>query len=214
MVSYSGGKDSLVVMDMCVRTFPKVEAFMMEFVPGLPMNQERIDYAKSKWGVSVKRYPDPGAIEAIKWGIYCDSHWKRGEGKGITLPAIQRLVCKDFGIPLIATGHKRSDSIGRRSQLEHAWSENIITPLIGFRKADVISYLRAKGIPLPVDEGRNSNAIGLNVQFLLWCHDNHPEDWKRLCAVFPYVACVPWRRTFYESGTQQRKETPLARAQA
>ncbi len=34
LVSYSGGKDSLVTLDLCTRTFKRVTAFFMYFVPG------------------------------------------------------------------------------------------------------------------------------------------------------------------------------------
>ena len=35
LVAFSGGKDSLVVMDMSLRSFSRVEAFFMYLVPGL-----------------------------------------------------------------------------------------------------------------------------------------------------------------------------------
>lgn len=47
VVSYSGGKDSLCVMELCTRTFPKVEAFIMELVPGLSQSNKACEFAKA-----------------------------------------------------------------------------------------------------------------------------------------------------------------------
>lgn len=62
IVSYSDGKDSRVVMDLCVRLFRRVEAFFMYFVPGLECEQIGIAQAERRWGVKIRQYPDFRAI--------------------------------------------------------------------------------------------------------------------------------------------------------
>lgn len=205
VVAYSGGKDSLVTMDMCVRNFRRVEAYMMEFVPGLGMNEERKEFARARWGVTVTRWPEPGAMWALANGVYCTPTRRDTQAEPLTVNELQRMVRLHYGIPLIATGHKRSDSIGRRKEMQQRFTDDLVTPLADFRKADVLSYLKAKGIPLPDDEGRNSNAIGLGIRFLLWCHDNRPEDFKKLGRIYPYIDTVIERRRIYGDDSRAGK---------
>jgi 3'-phosphoadenosine 5'-phosphosulfate sulfotransferase (PAPS reductase)/FAD synthetase len=187
----------MVVLDMCVNTFKRVEAFMMEFVPGMPMNDERCAYAKSRWGVTVRRgYPDPSGVAALEEGIFCD--YPKKKGKPLHYRQVHELARRDSGVTLVATGHKRSDSMGRRAELLRVEKDPLrLTPLAAWNKADVLGYLKAKNIPLPRDEGRNSNAIGLGDKFLLWAYDHSRPDFDRIASVFLYAPALIWRRTFY-----------------
>ncbi len=194
----------MVVADMCVNTFKRVELCMMEFVPRLPMNDERCAFAKARWGIDVRRgYPDPSGVEALDYGVYCDE--PRSRGKPLRYKDVHALWRADTGLSLMATGHKKSDSMGRRAELVQMKDQLRLHPLADFKKADVLGYMRAKGLPLPRDEGRNSNAVGLTKQFVLWAHDHSPADYRRLCEVFVYLPAIVEQRRFYgDAGADDR----------
>lgn len=199
IISYSGGKDSLVVTDMCVRTFPKVDAFIMEFVPGMAIVEERIEYAAKRWGLAVRRYPHWSSLQAIRAGVFCDTHWTvEDDLPEIKLLDIYGMVRKDTGMRFIATGAKRADGIWRRRymKMKHV-SRDVVMPIAGFQKVDVVSYLQAMKIPMPGGDGKVSSGVDLAAPSILWLHDNHPDDFKKLCAVFPYAEAVVWRRKFH-----------------
>jgi phosphoadenosine phosphosulfate reductase len=205
IVSYSGGKDSLIVADMCVRTFPRTELFIMEFVPGLEVVAKQIRLAKERWGKTVHSYPHWNAIAAVRNATYCAGSWKNDDLPEIGLQDIYRIVRADLGIDLIACGFKKSDGIWRNRQLQKPGvMRNVVTPILGFQKADVLGYLRAHRIPLPDAAGGDANGIGFAHKTILWLHDYHPEDFKRFCAVFPYAEAVVWRRTYYEHSRSTR----------
>jgi hypothetical protein len=76
---------------------------------------------------------------------------------------------------------------------------DVVTPIAGFQKVDVLQYLASRRIPVPDSEGSNANGVDLSTPSLLWLHDRHPRDFRRLCEVFPYAEAVVWRRRFYAS---------------
>lgn len=200
IISYSGGKDSLAVTDMCVRTFERCEAFVMEYVPGLELIDERVDFALKRWGLKVRRYPHWSSINALRNGVFCDSHWTDESLPKATLAHIYAMAREDSGLKLIATGFKRADGVWRkRTMAQVANMRDVVTPIAGFQKVDVLQYLASRRIPVPDSEGSNANGVDLSTPSLLWLHDRHPRDFRRLCEVFPYAEAVVWRRRFYAS---------------
>jgi len=215
VVSYSGGKDSLCVMEMCTRTFPKVEAFIMEFVPGLSGVDRICEFAKAKWGITVRRYLHWAAAQAMADGSYCDLHWKKNISK-ITLAHVYRQVRAETGIELIAVGAKRADPVWRKRALKLNMGKMgaVINPIEGWQKMHVLAYLKSRGLPVGVGVLRADNASNgtsgtcdLTVNSILWLHDTQPDDYKKLVAVFPYCEAVVWRRTFYGIGKTYTKES-------
>lgn len=207
IVSFSGGKDSIVVMDLCRRTFPKVEAFFMEFVPGLSMSDEIVRMAKDRWGITCRRYLHWVTVNCLAAGTYCDNHWRR-EIRKMTLADVYTQVRRDTGMSLIATGAKRADGIWRRRVMASTKDTGaVVNPLAGWQKAHVLAYLKLNKIPVPDSEGSNANGVDLTVPSLLWLHDTRPDDFRAVSRVFPYVGAVVARRRFHGIGA---KEEPRA----
>ena len=48
LVAYSGGKDSLVVLDLCKRSFRRVETFFMDLLPGLASVEAALAWASER----------------------------------------------------------------------------------------------------------------------------------------------------------------------
>jgi len=203
LVAYSGGKDSRAVLDMAVKAFPRVTAFLCWFLPGLAVEEAHIAYAKSRWGVHVLTYPYPLGIKYIKQGVYCD------QGAGADrLPAwsfddVRACAIKDAGTPLVLTGAKYTDAAGqglthRKDQAKRdKEGDTYIRPIAEWNKWHVLSYLRANAIEVPENDGRNSASIDLTPDCILWLHDKHPEDFKLLCKVFRYAEAVVKRRDWH-----------------
>jgi phosphoadenosine phosphosulfate reductase len=198
LVAYSGGKDSLVVLDLCMRSFKHVECFFMYFVPGLRCVEEMLDYGRKRWGVKINQYPHWMTTKSIRDGIFCPNYFTRDDLPEWKLRDIYNLAMAEAGIPIMATGAKKADSLWRKRQLA-TWGNKSDTlyPIVEWNKLDVISYLRARNIPVPASSGKSATGIDLSTPSLLWLHDSYPDDFRRVCEVFPYAEAVVYRRRWY-----------------
>lgn len=197
IVAYSGGKDSRVVMDLCVRNFTHVKAFFMEFIPNLDSVELELDEARARWGVEIVKYPHWIARKAIAMETYTNSWYEHDTLPEWNLQDVYAIAMLDLQIGKIATGAKASDSAWRRRFMSTFKPKDVINPIASWMKYDVISYLKAHGIPVPESSGHSATGIDLSVPSLLWLHDQHPQDFDRLLRVFPFAQAVVERRRLY-----------------
>lgn len=197
-VAFSGGKDSMVVLDICARTFSRVEAFFMYLVPGLDCIEELLDSARKRYGITIRQYPHWLVRDYISRGMYCPNSWKHDELPPWKLRDIYTLARHEAGTLKLATGAKKDDGMWRRKFMgaTKSWTD-IIYPLTGWSKYDVLGYLAAKGLRPPDAARGDAAGIDLNIKTLLWLHDKHPGDFRKICDVFPYAEAVVYRRKWY-----------------
>jgi sulfate adenylyltransferase subunit 2 len=199
VVFYSGGKDSLCVMDLCTRAFKRVVGVFMYLVPGLACVEKQLDFARQKWGVPILQYPHWVLAKCLADGMYCNNP-SVVDDLELSLGDIYAAVRQDTGFKLIAHGAKKSDSLWRRRSLTTHHYENVIYPIVEWNKFDVMGYLKSHDIPLPDSSAGNATGIDLSTLSLLWLHDHHPQDFQALCKVFPYAPAAVHRRQWYGIG--------------
>ena len=197
LVGFSGGKDSLVVTDLCCRVFKHVQGFYMYLVPGLRVIEEHCEAARQRWGLHVDHFPHWLLARFIKDGLYCDNHYKHDGLPQWTLADVYAAARKATGIQLIATGAKDADSAHRRRLLRWNKDPHLIHPVQSWHKHDVIAYLKAHNIPMPPGSGRQTSGIDLSTPEVLWLHDHYPDDFEKLTAYFPYAEAIVWRRKWF-----------------
>lgn len=185
LVAFSGGKDSLAVLDLCLRHFERVECFHLELVSDLDVTRERVGEPLAKLGVPCRYYADPWAFHALKRGVFCDP---KLEYRLLQVPTDREAyeeAMRDAGIDLVATGKKKSDY---RQRAFHMNAGRVFGwhPLAEWRKADVLSYLKVRGIT-PPEAHADAGGIDLTVASLRWLRDRHPADFRRVLEWFPYA---------------------------
>lgn len=216
LVAFSGGKDSLAVLDLCLRVFSRVEAFHWEFVPGLDYTRERVLDPLARLGVPCRLYDDPLSIKALKHGTFCDP-WV--ELVGYRVPTEREMyeeAIDDTGIPLVATGKKKSDY---RQRAFHMNAGRVFGwhPLRDWRKADVLSYLKVRGITPPTSHA-DAGGIDLTAASLTWLRATYPGDFQKLLAYYPYaelaILRAEGRRAAEEADRPEPARGPGRRAAA
>lgn len=200
LVALSFGKDSLVVMDMCAKYFKRVEAFCMSWVTGLDITKRWLQFARDRWDVEVKEIEHWGAKRHKQSGSWCIPVEIDGKpGFNVTLEEQKR----EYGIPIVATGTRAAESLGRRAGLLRAergikggaWAGDW-HPIAWWRRENVIAYLRQNNLPLE-DSDKDMQGWSNDRQSFLKLHQQHPEDFKRWCKVFPFAEAVIRQKEWY-----------------
>ena len=207
LVSYSGGKDSLAVMDLAVRVFgaPNVKAFFMEAIPGLRYTAEIAADLQQRHGIALILVPHWTMLNALGDCCYCDGNSAGLANlkacKAAKLADIHAMVRHQGNIRTIATGYKRADSLWRKRMMSIPSAMlDICCPLAEWNRRQVVEYLESRRIPMPEDMGSKkylSQGIGRDTRSLCWLHDTMPDDFEKLEQVFPFVGAVIARRKFY-----------------
>lgn len=219
LVAFSGGKDSLAVLDMATRVFRRVACFYMYFIPDLACEEENLKIATERYKVPLRQYPRPSIIRNLKLGVFCDNTDAMINLPDITDADVYDQARQEFGIPLVLTGEKLSDAMGRGlhykekerkareagelpedKQPVKRKDRDVMHPLAKWNKWHVLAYLKSREIPVPEGDGRNSASIDLTPQCVLWLHDKHPADYERMRRVFPYIPAIVERRRLYNIG--------------
>ena len=197
-VAYSDGKDSRVVMDLCLRTFERVEAFFMYAIPNLEMMETAIGNAEQRYGIKIHRLPHHALNSWLRDGTFCDPCNYDELLPEIKLRDIYNIAKQALNVDVVATGAKASDSSWRRRYFHatRTWTD-MLYPIQDWNKHDVLGYLNTREIEIPPSSGMNASGVGLHPKELLWMYDNYPNDFKTISEYFPYVEAVVWRRTFY-----------------
>lgn len=201
IVSFSGGKDSFVVLDMAAKAnFTKIVLFHRYFLPGLKIVEKYIDYAKERYKVECLEYPDPSILDWMKAGDYNDVNDRVDAIPNWDAGSLMELVRAEAKIDLVVTGSKRTDAMGQ-GLANASWANtggNNCQPIIDWNKYHVYSYLKANSIPLPESDGRNSSSMDLHPLNLIWLYENHRDDFRRIQKVFPYIEAAVWRKKWYD----------------
>ena len=199
VVAYSGGKDSMTVMDLCCRTFKRVEAFYMYFVPGLEAEEAKLRFCKERFGVTVRQMPHWASIRCLKTWAYVDPQPALDLLPDWQLRDCYQLMLDDTGCGFVAAGAKKADSSWRRRFMkgtEH-W-DFLLNPIADWNKFDVLGYLKSQEIPIPeARDAKNATGIDLSMASLRHLHDGRPDDFDRLSKYFPYIGAVLAHREFF-----------------
>lgn len=198
LVAFSGGKDSLVCLDLCMQTFKHVQPFFLYLVPGLQCIQVQLDKAQQRYGIEVLQYPHWLLFHCLKHHVFCSSYYKDSFDIGeLKINDIHAAIIHDTGIPLIVQGAKESDSMWRRRYFVINKFDRVIYPLKKWHKRDVLSYLKINNIPMPDSEGKNANGIDLTAPAVLYLHDKYPDDYQKVLQLFPFAEAIVKRRDWY-----------------
>lgn len=190
---YSGGKDSLVLLDLLSARFKRVYCVFMYFVEGLEHQNPILAYPK--------RYPNTEILTLPHWMV---SHYLRNSfyrfhriqenSPVLSLGDIEFKARKETGAEWIVNGAKQSDGLNRNLMLGTLLFNSInekskrIYPLAIWKKADVLAYMRQNRLSKPVEYSMNkSNGIDLKLEVLLFLRDKFPDDYRKILTHFPFA---------------------------
>jgi phosphoadenosine phosphosulfate reductase len=206
VVSFSGGKDSVVVLDMCVRHFKKVHVFFMYQVPGLSFQEATLRWYENKYGLEIIRLPHPELSEFLRYGLF------RHHDLSVPLVTFNELyhyVRLQTGQRWIAAGERIADSIVRRAMMKKSGSIDVprgrFYPAAYFRKEDVVRYVAQHQLKVsPESRFLGHSFRSFDPEDMYKVRKHYPEDYAKIERFFPFVGAgvEKFIRECEESGEQ------------
>lgn len=208
---YSGGKDSVVLLDLLSKmNFKRIVCCFMYLIKDLEHQQPYLKWIQTYKNTELVQYPH-WVLSWYKADAYYMFHTEANKSaKKIQLQDIYRKVKKDTGIQWIVNGAKRADSFNRMIWLGNlkfnAISKgNVVYPLSYWRKKDVKSYINGHNLIRSIDYGNNTRASGFDIDLktLLFMREKYPEDLQKTLKVFPFAGII---LTEYDHGNNKTSE--------
>ena len=203
LVAFSGGKDSVVTLDLCFRYFKRVQPFFMYIVPNLSFQESLLRWYESKYQTEIIRIPHFQVSEFMRYGTF--------RNYDLDVPIVSIRDVYDYlriqtGIEWIAAGERINDSIVRRAMIKSTGSIDTkrgrFYPIAYWKKREVLDYIKFRHLKL----GADSKKFGFSFKSLegreLWfVKENFPDDYKKILAMYPFAGASVERYEHY--GNQQ-----------
>lgn len=187
IVMFSGGKESVVVLDLCKRYFKNVEACFLYIVPNLSFEEKTMRWYEEKYDIQIRRIPHPQATTYLHYGFFT--------GFDPFFPVISSNDVSDYlrgetGIKWIAGGERIADSMWRRGFMKKSGSIDYqrgrIYPISEWLKKDVLDYIKFHKLYL----GADSRKLGyswrsLQGDELVKIKYYFPDDYERILHLYP-----------------------------
>lgn len=191
-VGFSCGKDSLVTLDLCRRTFPKVNAFFMWMVPGLAFQDHYLDYIATTFKVNILKLPHWQLGIMLRANAFRPGSNSTQNAPLLTLKDIEVEVTRRTHCKWFAYGLTRFDSIERNAMLRRCNGIDVqshrLFPIMHFTRWAIFSYLRQHRIKLPIDYYMFGRSFGrLWPEELQAIKERFFSDYEKIEAHFPHI---------------------------
>lgn len=192
-VAYSGGKDSMIVMELCLRVWgaDKIRGFYLYVFKDLPMDQRLIARAERAYGVKIDQLVSPFAQGAMQGGYLTARRFKFR--RKLKMKDTEQVMRLRTGYHWFAYGHRMVESIERRGMLNR--SEGFmpefgkVYPIYDWKTSEAYEYLSGRrGIEFPTPlSGWDTNGVGLTSECLETLKEKFPEDYAVVQRHYPHV---------------------------
>ena len=182
IVGFSGGKDSLVTLDLCVKYFKNVAAYNLYTVPNLSFQERCLKTYEERYGIEIIRLPHPEVSERLRNGKFAPAD---DEISRIYFQDIYDYIRDLTGYFWIAGGERISDSIERNAMMKKSSSISFemgrFYPIAYWKQKEVLNYIKVHKLPY----------FDMKVGFLpeqLWeIREFFPNDWEKVLKMYPYM---------------------------
>lgn len=206
IVAFSGGKESVVTLDLCNRYFKNVKAFFMYLVPGLSFQERTLRWYENKYNIEIMRLPCMDLAMAFRYGCFRGSDFSV---PAISINDIYKYVRKEYDTWWIAAGERINDSIVRRAMMKKSGSIDVqrgrFYPVSAWTKNEILQYIKFHKLKL----GEDSQKLGFSFKSLegrelYMVKTYYPQDYEKILRVFPFAEASVKR--FEKYGKEQIPE--------
>ena len=199
IVAFSGGKESIVVLDMCMKHFKRVVPFFMYYIPGLSFQEKQLQWYELKYDIKIERLPHFELSNHLRYGTF--------RNQDATVPIIgmndiYKWMRDKYGIRWIAAGERSADSVVRGAMIKHSGSiddnRSRFYPVAWWTKQEILDYIKIKKLY----RGFDSRALGTSFNGVtpggfLFLKEHFPSDYQKALRLFPLGDAVAVRYEAY-----------------
>lgn len=213
IVSFSGGKDSIVTLDLCCQHFQKVFVFFMYFVKGLEMQECVLRWYENKYNIEIYRIPHFELSGMFKYGLF---RLPDDQVDIVKINDVYNHVREKSGYEWIAAGERIDDSIWRRAMIKNSGtivpSRRRIFPIAYWDKSHVITYIKRHKLKLPPEYKYFTSSFGgPGGDTMQIFKDRWINDYNKMKSWFPFVDAAAKRMEFFGDiihGRTKDQQTP------
>lgn len=199
IVAFSGGKESIVTLDLCCKYFKNVTAFFMYIVPGLSFQERTLSWYENKYDLEITRLPHMDAAAFFRYGCFRKEDYTFPI---VSINDIYHYVRLETDMWWIAAGERINDSIVRRAMMKKSGSIDVqrgrFYPISAWNKKEVLDYIKYHKLYL----GQDSRKMGFSFKSLegrelYMVRENFPDDYEKILHLYPFAEASVKRYELY-----------------
>lgn len=189
IVGFSGGKDSIVTLDLCFKYFKNVKPFFMYLVPDLEFQEQMLRRYEERYNTEIIRLPHFETSEFLKYGSFTMADWNVDI---VGINDTYEYLRQTTGIHWIAAGERCADSIVRNAMIKKSGSIDYkrgrFYPIAYWKKQEVLEYIKYKKLYLsPEQKSLGFSFRSLAGSELAVIKQLYPKDYEKILKVYPFA---------------------------
>ncbi len=187
IVAFSGGKDSIVTLDLCFKYFKNVVPFFMYLVPDLEFQEDMLRRYEKRYNTEIIRLPHFEVSEFLKYGSFTMPDFNVDVVK---ITDTYEYLRQKTGIFWISAGERCADSIVRNAMIKKSGSIDYkrgrFYPLAYWKKQEVLEYIKYKKLYLSPEQKKLGFSFrSLAGSELAVIKEHYPNDFEKILKVYP-----------------------------
>ena len=200
IVAFSGGKDSIVTLDLCFRYFKTIKPFFMYLVKGLEFQEKMLRWYENKYNTEIIRIPHFEVSEFLKYGSFTMPDF---DVDVVKINDTYEYLRQQTGIHWISAGERCADSIVRNAMIKKSGSIDYkrgrFYPLAYWKKNEVLQYIKQRKLYLSPEQ----RTLGFSFRSLAGSElsvikERYPADFEKILQVYPLAGAAVEHYELYE----------------
>lgn len=190
IIGFSGGKESVVLIDLCCKYFKHVYPYFLYIHPNLEYQNRIFRWYENKYGVKIEKLPHMQLSEYFHWGSFREGYY---EYPLIDINDIYAYLRLKHNTYWIACGERMDDSLWRRGMIHNSSSidqkRGRFYPLAMWKKKECLDYIKFHKLYYSRDQRESGlgSLGGLQGSQMYTFKKYYPDDYDRLIQLYPFA---------------------------